>query len=132
MNFPNLPTNLGWECPKCGGCYAPHVSKCSACPVNTYTTGTVPLTCTCGQTAACPLHPLSWQDTTTTAHDSIQEAYDEMIIKTLEEVVIDALLAPPEPDLEKIKTKIKIVSATDCGCSTEQLGPCPLGPFNHA
>lgn len=23
--------NLGWECPKCGRCYAPHVDRCDVC-----------------------------------------------------------------------------------------------------
>jgi len=24
-------TNKGWECPKCGACYAPTVTKCETC-----------------------------------------------------------------------------------------------------
>ena len=37
--FP-APRNLGWECPKCGGCYAPSVTECARC---------------------APQQPLAWQ-----------------------------------------------------------------------
>ena len=41
-------SNYGWQCPKCGNCYAPHVSGCSKCnkseeiPRPTYTGVPVP------------------------------------------------------------------------------------------
>ena len=49
----------GWECPKCGKCYAPFVKECESCN-NTTTTTTIPITtaaplvanvwcCFCGQ-----------------------------------------------------------------------------------
>ena len=31
-------TNLGWKCPGCGSCYAPHIQKCYTCGVPTYAT----------------------------------------------------------------------------------------------
>ena len=47
----------GWECPKCGRCYAPHVSACDWC-------GNPPVVmssyCSCGTTATCPLHGTAW------------------------------------------------------------------------
>lgn len=50
----------GWECPKCGRCYSPFVTDCSACntpQVDLTTTITpiqVPLSCTCGMTSNLP------------------------------------------------------------------------------
>ena len=33
----------GWECPRCGQCYAPHISQCYTCGPRTFTSsGTVP------------------------------------------------------------------------------------------
>lgn len=29
--------NMGWECPKCGGCFAPHIIKCTECVSSTVT-----------------------------------------------------------------------------------------------
>src|SRR3972149_3745964 len=48
--------NQGWECPKCGSCYAPHVDECKKCP-STFTTPYVPAVC---------LHPEAVQDTSGT------------------------------------------------------------------
>jgi hypothetical protein len=30
----------GWECPKCGRCFAPHVDQCVACGIVTHTSPT--------------------------------------------------------------------------------------------
>lgn len=56
----------GWECPRCGRCYAPIVTQCHACGpnfVNDISTTIVwPIArCTCGDppttaATACPLH----------------------------------------------------------------------------
>lgn len=35
-------TNFGWECPKCGRCYAPHIIQCSWCGPNTVTAPYIP------------------------------------------------------------------------------------------
>lgn len=35
---PVQTTNMGWKCPGCGSCYAPHVQKCYNCGVPTYAT----------------------------------------------------------------------------------------------
>ena len=32
--------NLGWECPKCGGCYSPSVCTCSVCVPGTLVSST--------------------------------------------------------------------------------------------
>lgn len=49
----------GWECPKCGRCYAPFVMECSVCgPLMLPQQAWQPV-CTCGNgTAAgmCPVH----------------------------------------------------------------------------
>lgn len=59
----------GWECPKCGRCYAPTVEMCSSCvPSKAVDVGTVTFNgwqlhrvCTCGQSTwvgdrICPIH----------------------------------------------------------------------------
>ncbi len=55
---------MGWECPKCGRCYAPHVSQCVVCPLQaTVSIGTSTVVCTCGQTGQCPVHRHPWSTT---------------------------------------------------------------------
>jgi hypothetical protein len=52
----------GWECPKCGRCYAPSVDECRPCgkPVDAVSSVWLQPLCTCGQgtavRSACPIH----------------------------------------------------------------------------
>jgi len=47
----------GWECPKCGRVWAPHVQECESHRFVTAPT-TRPVCCTCGSSlaVACPIH----------------------------------------------------------------------------
>ena len=38
--FPNLSSNHGWICPKCGRCFAPSVTECPYCAGSNYYTAT--------------------------------------------------------------------------------------------
>ena len=43
-------SNQGWECPRCGACYAPWVAKCSTCAVRISVTASTGPICGCTQT----------------------------------------------------------------------------------
>jgi hypothetical protein len=45
-------SNQGWECPKCGRVYAPHVDQCSACAPETKMPTTLPAFAWCNQCRA--------------------------------------------------------------------------------
>lgn len=37
------PVQLGWQCPRCGQCYAPFVSRCEVCVPRTVSSNTIRL-----------------------------------------------------------------------------------------
>ena len=108
--FVQTTTNLGWECPKCGNCYAPTVERCTSCGNEYYqhwtTTDVVTLNCTCyeGGTAngTCPVHIHFGRPTTTITSSSVPENEAEY------EGEFGTLTKEPP----------------GCGCSCKE-GPCP-------
>lgn len=85
------PTNLGWECPKCGNCYSPTVPQCTSCAINPYVSPSNPWTitpveyCTCtGFGGYCAIHGwvgvgsppiITWE--TTTGNTTSLEVQDD-------------------------------------------------------
>lgn len=49
---------MGWECPKCGACYAPFVAACFNCTGKTATVSTISSGCSCGTSLPCMQHPV--------------------------------------------------------------------------
>ena len=42
VEFGSAFSKVGWECPKCGRCYAPWLAQCASCvPQNTFTSGNI-------------------------------------------------------------------------------------------
>lgn len=39
--LPVVPAQMGWQCPRCGQCFAPHVDRCADCGPKLVTTSTI-------------------------------------------------------------------------------------------
>jgi hypothetical protein len=75
-------SNLGWVCPKCGGCFAPTVTRCENHP------GVVEITAE---------EPRKERKARPRTYEG------EFGMSPLQQAVVDALENPPEPDLSSFR-----------------------------